>query len=178
QIYTLHLHDALPISGKIPRDSNRENNKVEITTIGTALISIPSGPRKNSSGINATMVVITENNTGWYTSITPAKAAFAPVFPCSCPSCLDSRPITASSSTMPSTTIKANKEIKLIEVAVSGSTNKVPTKDTRIPTLTQNDSCAFRNNSSTINSRIRPLKALSSSSCKRSLKLTASSCQI
>src|SRR5690606_15630479 len=134
----------LKCAGKIARDSNRENTRVVMTTIGTALISMPSGPGKNSSGRNATMVVITENNTGWYTSITPTKAASVPVSPSSCRAWMDSPTTTASSTTMPSTRIKANKEIKLIEVAVSGSTNKVPTETTRTPTLTQNDHITSR----------------------------------
>ena len=84
----------------------------------------------------------------------------------------------ASSTTIPSTRMKANSDITLIVTSTYGSRASAPMNETAMPTDTQRASRSFRNRASTRNTSRRPSRPLSSSTRSRSCSGTVSSSQV
>ena len=143
-----------------------------ITTIPMVFQIIPNGPDTISMGENAAMVVNTPNVAGIATFLTPA-ITFSALWPfLSISEYADSPMIMASSTTIPSTRINANRLSMLIDTPTisSGITNKVPRKQTGKPTMTQNASLIFKNKESTKKTRSAPKNMFSSIMLSRSAK--------
>ena len=83
----------------------------------------------------------------------------------------------ASSTTMPSTSRKANREIMLSPTPVYGSKKNAPRKATAIPTETHTATAGLRNSTNTKNTNSRPPKPFLSSVSTRPLNGTAASRQ-
>ena len=156
--------------GSTNSDSINEKISVQITTMGITFISLPSGPGNMIKGANAMMVVSTEKMTGFCTSWAPSIAPLTPVIPWRCLLNTFSPTIMASSTTMPSTNIKANNEIIFKEPPKLGNNINAPIKEMGIPRVTQNESCARKNKSRITNTKAKPLKAFSLSRSIRLLK--------
>ena len=110
----LHRVSEDKCAGRMKKASNRETNKTEITMMGTALMICPRTPVTKSSGAKAAMVVNTPTATGAAIPRTPANAAPAPFKPASCSVKIFSPATMASSTTMPSTTMRAKRETILM----------------------------------------------------------------
>ena len=133
---------------------------------------IPNGPDTISIGENAAMVVSTPNVAGIATFFTPA-ITLSVLWPfLSISEYADSPIMMASSTTIPSTRINANRESMLIDTPIisSGITNSVPRKHTGRPTITQNASLIFKNNDSTKNTSNAPKNMFSNIMFSRSAR--------
>ena len=82
---------------------------------------------------------------------------------------------TASSTTIPSTSIKVKREIIFIETSKRGRSQKPPIKEIGIPKETQAASLGLRNKAKTIKTRTKPKYAFSVKSSIRPRKITDSS---
>ena len=84
----------------------------------------------------------------------------------------------ASSTTMPSTTMKAKREIRLIVTSKVGISRMAPRKETGIPRATQPASLRRRKRARTRNTSTNPVRPLRSSRESRSRRILLSSCQV
>ena len=150
-------------AGKISFDSIKEKIKQSTTTAPIALPKAEDGPSPNRNGTNTAIVVNTPKVAGIATRLTP-RITLSVVWPCSSISSWALSPITmASSTTIPSTKMKANKLITLIVTSTNsiGITNKVPKKQTGNPIITQKAKRTRKNNANIKNTSMAPLCILS-----------------
>ena len=158
--------DSLPklrCAGRISRDSTREIKSIGITTNGITLMNFPIVPLTKTSGRNAATVVRTENMTGRPTSMVPSIAAsIYGLFICLCVYTF-SPTIIASSTTIPSARMNANRESMLIEASRPGISSSAPRNDIGMPSITHMASLICRNSPRMINIRTRPMTAFLSS---------------
>ena len=108
-----------------------------ITTMGTEPRIWPKVPVTKSRGAKAAMVVRTPMVTGLKTPLTPRRVAAVPGSDLSCSVIMFSPTTTASSTTMPSTMINANREIMLILTPKGAKRSKAPRKEIGTPMATQ-----------------------------------------
>ena len=117
--------------------SIRDIARTVMTTTGTIPRIWPNIPVTNSSGANAAIVVKTPITTGPMTPLTPRKAPTTPRCPASCSVMMFSPTTTASSTTIPSTMIRANRETMLILTPRKSKNRKAPRKEIGTPMATQ-----------------------------------------
>ena len=84
----------------------------------------------------------------------------------------------ASSTTIPSTTMKANSEIMLIDTSSDGISQNVPRNEIGMPRLTQKAKRKRRNNASTMNTRQNPVTPFRIIKSRRPARYTESSCHV
>ena len=107
-----------------------------ITTMGTEPRICPNVPVTKSRGAKAAMVVSTPMVTGPKTPRTPLSVEAAPGPPFSCSVMMFSPTTTASSTTIPSTMIRANSEIMLMLTPKGAKKSKAPRKEIGTPMAT------------------------------------------
>ncbi len=83
----------------------------------------------------------------------------------------------ASSTTMPSTRMKANSEIRLIDTSSVGISARAPRKEIGIPSDTQAASRSRRNSASTSATSAKPARPFLSSRSSRLRRMRVWSCQ-
>ena len=123
--------------------------RTTIVTTGMIRQIFPRAPSTRIIGENVTMVVRTANITGVATWYVPLNAASD----LPSPRCLNmkifSPTIIASSTTIPKTKIKVNREIMLMDTSNNGNNQKPPMNDIGIPSDIQPANFGFRNNANT-----------------------------
>ena len=118
-------------------DSTRENKRAGMTTKGMSFISLPSHPGRNNIGTKATILVIIAKVTGMATKWVPLIEACKDFSPFD-PSVYTDSPTTIASSTkIPKTTIKANRETRLIDASKTPIVANAPMKEIGSPKATQ-----------------------------------------
>ena len=144
-----------------------------MTTIGMKIIILPIMPGTNSSGENAATVVSTAKVTGVEISCAPLMAASRRLgFRCWW-RWMFSPMMMASSTTMPSTMMKANVETTLAVTSRLGISMIMPRKEMGIPRLTQNARRSSRNSASITNTSAKPMAPFRSMSDSRSIRTSA-----
>jgi hypothetical protein len=146
--------------GRMNNDSSSENSRQLITMIGTTRVMRPMGPGRKASGANAATVVSTPNVTGttmvWAPRIAPNS--FLPIFDCWV--WVFSPTTMASSTTIPSTTMKPSRETKLTDIPRWGITATAPRKEMGMPRLTHMARRSRRNSARMRTTRRKPPRAL------------------
>ena len=159
-------------AGRISLDSINEKTRQTITTIPMVFQMIPNGPDTISIGENAAIVVNTPKVAGIATFLTPA-ITLSVLWPfLSISEYADSPIIMASSTTIPSTRMNANRLNMLMDTPTisNGMTSNVPKKHTGSPTITQNANLILRNNESTKKTNSAPKNMFSSIILRRSAR--------
>ena len=144
-------------------DSIKEKIKQNTTTKPIDLLKAAPGSLSKTKGKNTAIVVNTPNVAGIATRLTP-RMTLSVVWPCCSISSWALSPITiASSTTIPSTNIKANRLVILIVTLTNsiGITNRVPKKHTGKPIITQNANLTRKNNANMRKTNTAPLFMLS-----------------
>ncbi len=144
-------------AGRISRASTREPSNTTITTMGILRMTFPMVPEPRSSGQKATTVVRTAKTTGRPTSIAPSTAPSRAARPSSCLRKTFSPITIASSTTIPSTVMKANREIMLMDTSNLGRTKIPAAKEIGMPKVTQKASRRFKKTPSRMLTRIKPM---------------------
>ena len=150
-------------AGKISFDSINEKIKHRIITTPIALENAAPGPDAIACGKKAAMVVSTPNVAGIATRLTP-RITLSSEWPCFSISALADSPTTiASSTTIPSTIIKANSDTILMVISKKpiGMNKKAPKKETGKPIITQNANLSGKNNANTSITKTPPHTMLS-----------------
>ena len=155
-------------AGRMSLDSTSENNSTGITINGICANKGPRSPPIINKGMKAATVVKTPKVTGTAISCVPLIAAsvalslslsFEKIF----------SPVTmASSTTIPSTRIKANRLTRLKVTPSTGISANAPRKLMGIPMDTHTATEKRRNSVSSRKIKIPPWKALFSKVCRRS----------
>ena len=125
----------------------------------------------NTIGMNAMTVVSTPKVIGTAMRRVPSMAASIGDSPCLRRVSTCSLVTMASSTTMPSTKMKPNNVDRLIAISADGIRANAPKKETGKPTTIQNTDSNRRKRPMQISTRIRELRAFSSSSWIRPLTI-------
>ena len=118
-------------------DSISEKKSAGITTSGISFINFPSHPGRKSIGTNATILVMMAKVTGMATKCVPMIDACKDFSPFEPRVYTDSPTTIASSTKIPSTTINANKETRLIDAPTNPMVAKAPMNEIGRPIATQ-----------------------------------------
>ena len=128
----------------------------------------PLSPGTKSNGKNAIMLVVTANTTGMVISLTPATAASIRDIPSEILWKISSPTTTASSTTMPSVTIKPKREIMFTLAFIKGSRMSEPRIETGMPMAVQKATRNSRSNPSAKSTSIKPIVPLNLNRSMRS----------
>ena len=134
-------------------------------------------PGTNIIGMNAATVVRTAKVTGLAISLAPSMAPRSPS-PCSSWWRWMFSTMIASSTTIPSTRVKANSEMTLADTSSDGIIAMAPRNEIGMPRLTQKASRSSRNSVSTMKTSTNPLAPVRSIRLRRSFSTSASFSQI
>ena len=148
-------------------DSTSDTTNTATTTAGICMKNLPVCPGTMNSGKKATMLVSTAKQTGAETSLAPSMAARRKGTPRWRCSYTFSPTTTASSTTMPNVTMKANSEIMLMDAPVNGMNRKEPRMEMGMPSVTQKASFGSRNRPSSSRTSTSPRNAFFSSRLTR-----------
>ena len=133
-------------------------------------------PGRFSIGMKARTEVNTAKTTGTEIPCTPRTAAFKPLSPrCRSRSTFSATTI-ASSTTIPSTRMKAKSESMFTDVPVHAITMSAPRKDSGMPIDTQIEMRKRRKSASTAKTRARPWAPLRRSRFRRLRRISEASC--
>jgi len=128
-----------------------------MTTIGTWPMNLPIIPSICDRGRKAKTVVSTAMITGTATSRVPSMAAAVRLMPRSRRVKTFSPTTIASSTTMPSTTMKANIEIMFSEAPQAGMIQNPPMKEIGMPMATQKARRGCRKRARQMKTSTRPI---------------------
>ena len=156
-------------------DSISEKISTTIVTTGMILHTFPKAPSTNIIGEKVTIVVKTANITGFATWYAPSNAASGPLSPLFLNICMFSPTTIASSTTIPSTRMKVNSEIILMETSKIGRSQNPPINEIGMPNETQPASFGLRNKASTTSTNDKPRAAFSTNKSILPLRITDSS---
>ena len=149
-----------------------------MTIHGICRQMFPLTPCTPNIGMKAIIVVNTPKAATLITSQVPRGAARWAGSPASIRSFTRSPTTIASSVTIPSTRMKANSEIMLIEMSPCGSAIRAPAKAIGIPSATWKASAGRRNSARAMYTRMKPWKPSPNKSLMRPSSSTDSSFQI
>ncbi len=159
--------DPTKWAGRISKHSIKEPSNTRMTTMGMLRMIFPMVPLPRRRGQKAATVVSTAKTTGRPTSRVPSTDPCRGSSPSSYLRNTFSPTTMASSTTMPNTIIKANREIMFMDTSNLGKSISPAMKEMGIPRVTQKASRTLRNSPRRMLTRTRPSPMFLSSSRMR-----------